>query len=123
MYNTEFLCTYKQMDDGDDQEDMYRIQFLQAFGIEQWDDDIINDITNHLFKKLSTLEEMQTIISKCREFKDHTMFITMLGDDDLTVFKLLFKFELFDITHKCITEYTNEGKITSNTLTSMINNL
>ena len=33
-YDSSFLCTYKNIDD----DDLYRIQFLQAFKLSNWDD-------------------------------------------------------------------------------------
>ena len=42
MYQTDFICTYKNIDDSSEQEDLYRIQLLQAFDIDMWDDDEVN---------------------------------------------------------------------------------
>ena len=33
MYSTDFICTYKLLPD-EEQEDLYRIQYLQAFNVE-----------------------------------------------------------------------------------------
>ena len=41
MYNTEFVCTYKQHDE-DEKDDMYRIQLLQVYNLDRWDDDMTN---------------------------------------------------------------------------------
>ena len=40
MYSTDFICTYKMHED-DTKDDMYRLQFLQAFKLDNWDDDKI----------------------------------------------------------------------------------
>ena len=40
-YDSSFLCTYKNIDD----DDLYRIQFLQAFKLDNWDDKLINSST------------------------------------------------------------------------------
>ena len=44
-YDSSFLCTYKNIDD----DDLYRIQFLQAFKLDNWDDKLINSTRNKLF--------------------------------------------------------------------------
>jgi len=46
MYNTDFVCTYKAFEALEDDEvnaDMlYQAQFLQVFGLTQYNDDAIN---------------------------------------------------------------------------------
>tara|TARA_R110002073_G_scaffold4953_5_gene31415 strand:+ start:17573 stop:17941 length:369 start_codon:yes stop_codon:yes gene_type:complete len=122
MYQTDFICTYKNIDDSD-QEDLYRIQLLQAFNIDTWDDEEVNNITEGLFNQMATAGGMKDIITKCREYPDHAMLVSMMGSDDLTVFRLLFKFELFDFMHKCIVEYIKTGRISSDSLANITKNL
>ena len=122
MYQTDFICTYKNIDDSD-QEDLYRIQLLQAFNIDTWDDEEVNNITEGLFNQMATAGGMKDIITKCREYPDHAMLVSMMGSDDLTIFRLLFKFELFVFMHKCIVEYITTGKISSDSLANITKNL
>ena len=122
MYQTDFICTYKNIDDSD-QEDLYRIQLLQAFNIDTWDDEKVNNITEGLFNQMATAGGMKDIITKCREHPDHAILVSMMGSDDLTVFRLLFKFELFDFMHKCIVEYIKTGRISSDSLANITKNL
>jgi len=123
MYQTDFICTYKNIDDGAEQEDLYRIQLLQAFELEIWDDKKVNTITEGLFNQMASTNGMKDIIKKCREFPDHAMLVSMMGSDDLTVFRLLFKFELFDFMHRCIVEYITTGTISVVALANITNNL
>jgi len=123
MYQTDFICTYKNIDNGSDQEDLYRIQLLQAFDIDIWDDKEVNNITEGLFNQMATTDGMKDIITKCREYPDHAMLVSMMGSDDLTIFRLLFKFELFVFMHKCIVEYITTGKISSESLANITKNL
>ena len=44
-YDSNFVCTYKNLDD----DDLYRIQYLQAFKLNNWDDNKIMKITNKLY--------------------------------------------------------------------------
>ena len=123
MYQTDFICTYKNIDDSMEQEDLYRIQLLQAFDMDTWDDDEVNAVTQNLFNQMATAGGMKDIITKCREHPDHAMLVNMMGSDDLTVFRLLFKFELFDFMHRCIVEYIRTGTISVGALANITNNL
>ena len=100
-YVDDFICTYK-LHDEDDQEIMYRTEFLQAFGLESWDD--------------RRVEEAKT--SKHLE-----MLLLFSGTDDETIFKMLFKFELFDTTHKCICEAINKREVSRVNKEFLFNNL
>ena len=44
-YDSSFLCTYKNIDD----DDLYRIQILQAFKLSNWDDKLINSTRKKLY--------------------------------------------------------------------------
>lgn len=101
MYKTDFACTY-QLHENCDQEDMYRIQLLQAFGIERWDDVKVENIMNNLYIGLKENCDIKHIIDVAKKSDSLKLMITLLGCDDNDVFKLLFKYELFDITHKCV---------------------
>ena len=46
MYNADFICTYKQMDNDDDRNLMYQIQLLQAFGMYHFNENEINKKTS-----------------------------------------------------------------------------
>ena len=51
-YHADFICTYKLMDNDDDRNIMYQIQILQAFGMQNFDQDEINEKVLHLYQKL-----------------------------------------------------------------------
>lgn len=83
MYDSEFICTYKMMDTEEEQEHLYKIQLLQAFYLDEWDDDIINDSMVELFHlmkldsnldkillHLSKVESLQGVISMMNECID-----------------------------------------------------
>ena len=56
-YKTDFICTYQKIDDSDDSNDsndstiLYQIQFLQAFDLLEFNDNIINKITESLYER------------------------------------------------------------------------
>jgi hypothetical protein len=127
MYCTDFLCTYQiHNDDEDIQEDMYRSQLLQSFGLEEWNDDIINEETNVLYNKIKDVPQMVLVFEKIKSQEDYQFFLTFLGDDNYTLFKLLFKFELFYATHAILCYYLARGEneiVDSNILQDKINDL
>ena len=93
MYVTDFVCTYKLLDD----ETLYRIQFLQALNINKWDGVIIDKVLTSLQEKCATYSEFKTVIDK-------------LGGGDLG-FLLLFSYEYFNYTHLCICDMLTKEKI------------
>jgi hypothetical protein len=83
MYDSEFICTYKMMDSEEDQEQLYKIQLLQAFNLEEWNDEVINDTMVELFNlmkldsnldkillSLSKVESLQKVINMANECID-----------------------------------------------------
>jgi hypothetical protein len=112
MYQADFICTYKWMDTPDDQEQMYRIQLLQAFDLNEWDDARINTMIMELYAKISTSGEFTALFAKAREntaIKEMLDLFELSGEERLNeddiIFKLLFKFEYFDLLHRCIVDY------------------
>ena len=71
MYNTDFVCTYK-LHEEEDQDDMYRVQLLQAYNLEKWDDKIINNTMTTLFNNYNTNADFKEID------KERTVKITIL---------------------------------------------
>ncbi len=121
-YVDDFICTYK-LHDEDDQEIMYRTEFLQAFGLESWDDRRVEDKMCKLYESIKMLKDVQEIIEKAKTSKHLEMLLLFSGTDDETIFKMLFKFELFDTTHKCICEAINKREVSKVNKEFLFNNL
>lgn len=126
MYQADFICTYKLMDDPDDQEQLYRIQLLQAFNLEQWDDDKINTVLEELLQTLSSSEDFHIILKKSKENTNFIEVLTNAGltisDDDI-IFKMLFTYEYFDLVHWCLCDYLAGGIVKPQHLSSLLNAL
>jgi hypothetical protein len=126
-YNTDFICTYKQMDDEFSQDYLYRVQLLQAFGLDDWDDDKVNIIMNETYCKIKDVALFIEIIEKAKQNSEISNLISLICDDiayselndesnkDKLVFELLFKYEFFDIMHKCISEQLRNGSVKEST--------
>ena len=112
MYQSDFICTYKSMDNDYDQEQLYRIQLLQAFDLNEWNDDRINTTIGELYAQLFNRIEFKEIFVKARHNPAIMEMIDLfklsgverLEEDDI-IFKLLFKFEYFDLLHRCIVDF------------------
>ena len=122
MYQTNIICNYKQHDN-DDQEDTYRIQFLQIFDVDIWDDNIINEISNDMYNKVKTNTDIISIINSAKKSDKLTTIKQFIGDDDITIFKGLFQYELLDLFHLCICDLVNLNEIKTINKDNLINNL
>ena len=122
MYQTNIICNYKQHDN-DDREDMYRIQFLQIFNLDSWDDNIINEISNDMYNKVKTSPDINYIINSAKKSDKLTTIIQFIGDDDITIFKGLFQYDLLDLFHLCLCDLVNSNEIKTINKDNLINNL
>ena len=122
MYNTDFVCTYKQHDD-EDQDDIYRIQFLQVYNLHTWDDTVINNTITSIFNKYVDNLDMKEIINKGRDSDKFSNIKTYIGDDDLTIFKGFFQYDLFNQIHLCICDLEKTLEISPLNKSNLINNL
>ena len=122
MYICNFACTYK-LHDNDLQEDMYRLQMLQAFDLTEWDDDVIETKTKNLYNKIKNKNQLHEIITKIKESDKFSKFIAFIGDDDYDLFKILFIFDLFDLAHKCFCDICNAGEITEENKKMLLKNI
>ena len=117
VYDSTFLCTYKQLDD----DDLYRAQFLQAFKCKSWDDaeitnktDIVYDSVGHHFK--TCYDRFRTGNTR---FTHLMMFMGQhLTDENL--FRILFSMDLFSETHRCISDVVNSGSVTSDSMDALM---
>ena len=112
MYQADFICTYKLMDNEYDQEQLYRIQLLQAFDLKEWNDEKINTIISDLYMVLNNADLLKEVFIKARLNKnimEMLDFLKLSGeirlDENDIIFSLLFKFEYFDLLHRCIVDY------------------
>ena len=127
-YQHDFICTYKLMDNDNDQEQMYRIQLLQAFDLNHLDDDKMNQTIMELYTIISDSLEFKQIFRKARENNSIKEIINLIDNtededdigDDL-IFKILFKFEYFDLLHRCIVDYLITNTIYSTYMNNLLN--
>jgi hypothetical protein len=102
--NIYFLC-----------EEIYRIEFIKCFNLEEFDDDIINAQVKGLFDLCKGHEEFSKIIHLVKE---------KTGDEDIEIcFMQLFSYELFYLTHNCIGKIHKSQPLDTSIVTKMVNHL
>ena len=122
MYISDFVCTYK-LHDEEDQEIMYRVQFLQALNLNKWDEKLVEKQLSTIYDLIKENKDIKHIIAKARTSKNLEMLLLFSGINDFTIFKILFKFELFDMTHRCICDLMCKNSILTTNKEELLKNL
>lgn len=118
-YNSNFKCTYQAMDDVDDSDNLYRIQFLQAFNTNKWDSYIIDNTIQNIYSKLKEYDYGLKILESVNLNVSITNFI---NNSDIYI---LFSYDYFYAFHDCLCDIVNTGNISEinyNYLIEQINN-
>jgi len=96
-YITDFVCTYNLIEDSDESNLLYQIQFLQAFNLVSFDDKIINKITEDLYEKYKNNAEILKLMESTN---------TYIIDDKLTLFMMCFGYDTFHLIHSILCSIT-----------------
>ena len=107
MYYTDFVCTYKSLEDlvGDDSDTLYQAQFLQVFGIAEYRDDAIRAGLEQVKTKADEVPELKALILQ------HPYAGSSVETDDLL--PLMFAYPLFDVFHLCLIDAFRAGRISA----------
>ena len=122
MYVTDFVCTYNKHDLGD-QNTIYQEQFLQAFGVKEWNDDIINKSTTELYNSVKDNQDIKDILEKIKKSEKDSILMLILGTEDIDIFKSLFRFDLFDLTHRLLCTLLTTGKVDKKHKINLLSNI
>lgn len=126
-YNYDLVPTYKMIEDIDDQDTLFRIQFLQAFGItdDEYHPEIVSAIINDLYERYIAYPGIRELIEAhplynsnvgsssngCPSDEDdvagptsttNTNTISSPLNNSEMIFCMMFSFQLFDLFHKCL---------------------
>ena len=96
-YVHDFICTYQLLneDEADLADDLYRVQLVQAFGLETYDDDVIGRTMRTLYDTYGKNTELEGVIMRNRRN-------CFLGDEPYDAFVMLFAYPTFHLLHACI---------------------
>lgn len=131
MYKTDFICTYKLMDDEFGQDYLYKIQLLQACGLDKWYDDKVNIVISDTFNKIVDIDVFREIIDKAKKNnKINTSLLNIINNEIISdtqlnklVFELLFNYDFFDLLHRCLCEQLTNSRVCDYTRDLLLNNL
>ena len=123
MYNTKAICTYNTPEvflDSDivtDKEKdfirdtLYKAELLSILGIEDFDEIKINIIMHDLYQKVENCQELKECI---------TYLANRFMSEDLELgLMLLFSYDYMYLSHICICEYLETGKIKENNISKL----
>jgi len=115
MYNTKIICTYNTSDvflETDDisetdkdfiRDAIYRQEFLDIFGIEEYEEAEINKGIHFLYEKIKDCEELFELAEK-------TATNYTCKDPEFGLL-ILFSFHYMYLTHICVSEYLETNQI------------
>ena len=111
-YITDFVCTYNLIDEYENSFWLYQIQILQAFNLEEFDDEKINIVIQNLYKKYKDNIYISTIIQS-EHFKQYDI-------DDLSKFIMCFNYNSFFLIHSILCSLINNMKINENNYNKLL---
>jgi hypothetical protein len=115
-YHYDLVPTYKMIQDPDDQDTLFRIQFLQAFGItdDEYHPEIVSAVIDDLYErfrenlgireilKLHPLYQSGTAVAAGADTDPAQPSQPIKEDNSEMIFCMMFSFQLFDLFHACI---------------------
>ena len=115
MYNTLLKCTYNNVSYLD-QEDQYRIEYLNAFNLEEFDETQINNEIDALFERLKHSPEFTKCMTKSAAGFGNCEYlhIGLMG---------LFAFDYFYLAHPCICDFLKIGTIAEENINALLSAL
>ena len=115
MYNTKFVCTYHTPEvflDSDNitneekefiRNTIYRQELLYVLGIEDYNEVEINTAMNEIYNKAKENDELKKCMNKLAG--------QFMKADEVFGLMLLFSYDYMYLTHICISELFETGKI------------
>lgn len=107
MYNTSFICTYNLINDNDVDNDLandlYRSQLLQAFNLNEWDTDKMDNLFKFINDKLINNDKGKLILYAMKHKATFPI-------DDMELI-LLFSYDFFYLFHNCLIDLLTKNDI------------
>jgi hypothetical protein len=125
MYNTKIICKYnnyifenlrelKHMTETDKeyfQDSLYREEFLNIFGLYEYDETKIDEALNELYEK----------IKECKELKECMLKLAsnIMSLDEEIGLLFLFSYDYMYLSHVCISEFLETGQISQDNISKL----
>ena len=116
MYNTNVVCTYNtpevfletdNVTDGEKsfiRDTIYRQELLDIFELEEYNETELNNAILELYIKIKNCTELKKCMIKISK--------NYMIEDEKTGLMFLFSYDCMFLTHICICEFLEQGKIT-----------
>jgi hypothetical protein len=112
-YHYDLVPTYKMIQDTDDQDMLFRIQFLQAFGIadDEYHPEIVSAVIDDLYERFRENPGIREIIQLHPLYQSGAAGASgaetdapqpIKEDNSEMIFCMMFSFQLFDLFHVCL---------------------
>lgn len=125
-YITDFVCTYKNIEDTNESNILFRSQYLQAFNLDFFDINVINEICEKLFNLMQKHQEDKLNNLLAILYNKHAIQLLPFSFkkntySNLFTFQILFSYDYFDLFHKCLIDLINNNFISDNNYSNLIN--
>ena len=123
IYNNEFICTYKSLEDEYSSNLCYQIQLLQAFNMTKYDDKILQINMEKIYNLLRENIYIKKIYSLIEKKYPEINFINSFNDnlDNLLFLQILFSYDYFDLFHKELIHFFNNKNYNFEELEKLLN--
>ena len=133
-YNFDMVLTYKMIEDTDDQDTLFRIQFLQVFGIttSEYQPDVVSAELDALYARFRENATIQEILQSHPLYhkeqrgsaggagEDSGSGIVLSSDNSEMIFCMMFSFQTFDLFHACLRHASHNEEIPESNKTEII---
>jgi len=135
-YNFDMVLTYKMIEDTDDQDTLFRIQFLQVFGIttNEYQPDVVSAELDALYVRFRENVTIQEILQSHPLYhkeerggngegvdaEDSGSGIVLSSDNSEMIFCMMFSFQTFDLFHACLRHASHNEDIPESNKTEII---
>jgi hypothetical protein len=116
IYDASMYCTYNVIEDEMDSENLYRIQFLQACKLTEWNGQTINQIMDLTYELLLNNEKGLIIIEYLRQS------LTYPSDNSMLII-FLFSYDYFHLFHACLIDLIRTNDIKPEHFNSLIDKI
>jgi hypothetical protein len=127
MYNTKYICTYNDSDIFLESEKnqlnnhekefvtnaLYRTDLLNIFGVEEFNEDVFYEIISELYTKIYNNSELSMLMERLAS--------RYMSIDKEFGLMILYSFDFLYLTHPCVCDLLEKGKISDNNINILKN--
>jgi len=118
-YNTNYNVIYQNIEDVEKSDTQYRKDYLNVFGLKEYDYDKINNGITTLHSKIKDNTSFKNIFEAAKKHK-HLMWLLENGASTLWV---LFNYDHFYLLHNCLKNYFEYKDISDENYNAILNKL